>query len=177
MSRVIEPQPGLANPATRDQQWHVRHLRGLLFVACFGLFAFAYYGLTGQLRSGRDVVALAIVSCVWAALFLSLAWYLDPKVRQKRYLRKHAWVEYDANVSGFNTKVLKCVVTVKDDSGRLHNYRVEPNDDDYERGRRAVWFAGTPGKIGVVSLRDGACTGMAYPSQFVPDSARVALDG
>lgn len=177
-ARTIEPQPGWSHAATREQTWNKRHLWGIGYVAALGVVVAVYFLVTGQVHTRRDVEALVIMAAAWSLPWLWLMWYVDPKVRQRRYLRKYPWVAYDAHVSGFTTKILRCVVTFTDDQGKQRNYRVEPNDDDYARGNRTIWFAGVPGRTAaVVSLREGACTGMAYVSQYVPSGSAAGPGG
>ena len=163
----VEPRPALAHPATRDQQWHVQHLWGLVVVASLAVYPMGYLVASGQLHGAtQDLFAVAVV-VGWAVPWLLLAWYLDPAVRQRRYLRKYPWVAYPGRVvrTGSRSSLGSALVWFTDDGDRQWAYRVAPNDDDFAEGHRPVWFAGEPGRTaGVVSLRDGACTGMAYRS-------------
>ncbi|MGH3413709.1 MAG: hypothetical protein ACRDPH_11590 [Marmoricola sp.] len=136
-------------------------------IGAFGFIGVIYAALTGPVGLGGTPLGVWIGAGVWAVLCLGLAWYVDPAVRQRRYLRKYPWVEFpDAAVERTAyTKVGRVKVVFTDASGKQYRYQMAPNDDDFAEGERAIWFAGQPGHNGaVISLRDGACTGMAYIS-------------
>lgn len=165
-SQVVEPQPALAHPATHEQQWHVKHLWGLVYLAACAPLAILVVAVLGKLPASALPLACGI-GVVIALPFLALAWYLDPAVRQRRYLRKYPWVAFPAKVTrlGRNTSLGNALVRFTDEHGRQWAYLVTPNDADFAEGERPIWFAGEPGRTaGVISLREGACTGMAYRS-------------
>ena len=143
----------------------MKHLWGLIWLASVGTYPMGYFAVSGQLQGAGQYWGALGVAVGWALPWLALAWYLDPAVRQRRYLRTFPWVEFPATVKhlGTNSSLGNVVVRFTDERHRHWTYLVAPNDADFAEGERPVWFAGKPGATAaVISLREGACTGMAY---------------
>jgi hypothetical protein len=157
--------PACLHPETANQRWHTHRNWPLLIISTTSV-GLALYGTIAVLIVQFDPTMAAWLIAPWgiACLFVWLTWFCDPKVRQKKFLRRYSWIEYDATVRRSRYRKDMALVTLRPKRWTEFVYRVEePNDGNWEVGERKILAAGELGRSAIViALRGGECTGMAY---------------
>jgi len=157
--------PAHQHPETANQHWHTRRNWPLWFISTVSV-SLAVYGTIAVLVFQRDPDTAPWLLLPWAIaiFFVWLTWFCDPQVRQKKFLRRYSWIEYDATVRRSTYRQGMAMVTLRPKPWKEFVYRVEePNDDNWQDGDRKILAAGELGRSAIViALRGGECTGMAY---------------